>query len=78
MASEQIKSRTPFRSAVGNEFLSKSQVNMVGRSSTMSQNESISSAAFSNSTFVQKEAAGDENPPQMNTTEEDDEDSALS
>lgn len=77
MASEQIKSGTPFRSAVGNEFLSKSQVNMVGRSLNVSQNDSVSSVAFSSSSFAQKEAAGDKHPAQINMTEDDDEDPIL-
>jgi len=37
----------------------------------------MSSAAFSNASFIQREAAGDRNPPQINITEDDEEDLPL-
>jgi hypothetical protein len=43
----------------------------------MSQNDSMSSAAFSNASFIQREAAGDRNPPLINITEDDEEDLPL-
>jgi hypothetical protein len=43
----------------------------------MSQNDSMSSAAFSNASFIQREAAGDRNPPLINITEDDEEEFPL-
>lgn len=37
----------------------------------------MSSAAFSNASFIQREAAGDRNPPLINITEDDEEDLPL-